>query len=112
MSTDADANALALIQSDERIYRDDFGVLVLRQGWTLTGCRPLYSDPEVLAIRKARHPLSLERGPAAWHALLGNDTCRKLLRALVNGPRSREQLLTICTDEAKLDWYLQLFEDG
>lgn len=107
-----DDNARANIEMEERFYRDDFEVLLLRDGWTLIGCKPLYTDPEVLAIRKARHPLSVERGPQAWHALLGDTTFRKLLRAILNRPRSTEQLLRICGDARRLDGYLAWLEQG
>lgn len=107
-----DANARAMIEMDEGMYGDDFEILLRRQGWHMTHCKPLLTDPAVIAVRKARHPFSLERGTAAWHGLLGENTFRKLLRAVVNKPRTAEELSKICGDPAKLNWYLALLEDG
>jgi hypothetical protein len=78
----------------------------------MTHCKPIYTDSRVIAIRKPRHLLSLERGPAAWHSLIGENTTRKLLRALLNKARTMDELLSICGDENKLRWYLALLEDG
>lgn len=74
--------------------------------------QPLFLDPEVLAIRKPRHPLSLANGPQTWHALLGDTTFRRLLRTLIHGTRSRQDLLRSCQDERKLDGYLAWLEQG
>lgn len=112
LNRDSDANALANIKADERMYRDGFETLLRRQGWHMSHCKPLFTDPQVACIRKARHPLSLERGPGAWHTLLGNNTFRKLLRALMSKARTLQDLQKICTDSLRLNWYLSMLEDG
>lgn len=94
------------------LLQDDFEILLRRQGWHLTGCKSIHDDPDVLMVRNPLSPLYIGRCPPVWHEFIGRNTVRKLLRALISRPRTREELVRICQDEQKLDWYLRLLEQG
>ena len=46
----------------ERFYQDDFSILLRRQGWHLITCKPLYTDPDVIAIRHTTSPRNIAVG--------------------------------------------------
>ncbi len=98
----------------ERFYRDDFRVMLRRQGWHLIRCKPLYSDPDVIAVRHTESPRNIAVGDEAFHKFLGENIVRKFLRAVLGRPRTREELLKLCSDnEQKLDEVVALLEqDG
>jgi hypothetical protein len=98
----------------ERFYQDDFGLMLRRQGWHLIKCKPLYADPDVIAIRHTASPRSIATGDVAFHDLLGKNIVRKLLRAILVRPRTRQELLRCCFgNEGKLDEVIAILEkDG
>lgn len=98
----------------ERFYHDDFSMLLRRQGWHLITCKPLYTDPEVIAIRNTASPRNIAVGDVAFFELLGDNIIRKLLRAILVRPRTRQELFQLCSgNEQKLDKVVILLEqDG
>ena len=97
----------------ERFYQDDFRVMLRRQGWHLIACKPLYTDPEVIAIRQTESPRNIATGDRAFHEFLGDTIIRKLLRAILARPRTRQELLQHCSNEQKLDQVVAILEqDG
>jgi len=97
----------------ERFYQDDFRVMLRRQGWHLITCKPLYTDPEVIAIRQTESPRNIATGDRAFHEFLGDTIIRKLLRAILARPRTRQELLQISSNEQGLDQVVAILEqDG
>lgn len=98
----------------ERFYRDDFSVMLRRQGWHLIKCKPLYTDPDVIAIQYTESPRNIAVSDVAFYELLGENIIRKLLRAVLAGPRTRQELLQhFSGNEQKLDKVVTLLEqDG
>lgn len=86
-----------------------FKIYLQRQGWTVTQALTQAGDPRVLRIDSP----SLLRLPDQLYEFLERKTTRKLLRALLTGPRTREQLLKICSNGDELDSLLARFvEEG
>jgi hypothetical protein len=97
----------------ERFYQDDFSVMLRRQGWHLIQCKPPYTDPAVIAIRLTESPHNIATGDRAFHEFLGDTIVRKLLRAILARPRTRQELLRSCSNEQKLDQVVAILEqDG
>ena len=98
----------------ERFYQDDFSVMLRRQGWHLITCKPLYTDPAVIAVRDTASPRNIEVGDAAFFELLGDNSIRKLLRAILVRPRTKQELLSLYSDnEQKLDQAVAILQqDG
>ena len=88
----------------DRTSQDDFSVMLRRQGWHLITCKPLYTDPAVIAVRHTASLRNIEVGDAAFFELLGDNSIRKLLRAILVRPRTRQELLSLYSDnEQKLE---------
>lgn len=98
----------------ERFYQDDFSILLRRQGWHLITCKPLYTDPDVIAIRHTTSPRNIAVGDKAFFELLGDNRIRKLLRAILVHPRTTQELLSFYSgNEQKLDQVVAtLTQDG
>jgi len=77
----------------ELTYKDDFELILKRQGWHLLGCKPLYNDPDVIKQRWIESPDTGNRyGPEAFFDRLGENTFRKILSFIFSGPRTKEEL--------------------
>ncbi len=88
----------------------EFEVYLRRQGWTVTQALTYETDSRVLKIRNSASP---RQSPHQLYEFLARKTVRKLLRAILAGPQTREMLLRICHNEQDLDKILADFElDG
>jgi hypothetical protein len=89
---------------------EEFAVSLRRQGWTVTQALTYKTDSRILKVNNAASP---RQAPNQLYEFLAKKTVRKLLRAIISGPQTRERLLRICLDEQELDRILADFEvDG
>lgn len=89
---------------------EEFAVYLRRQGWTVTQALTYQTDSRIL---KAKNAASPRQAPNQLYEFLAKKTVRKLLRAILSGPQTREKLLRICHNEQELDKILADFEgDG
>ncbi len=87
-----------------------FEVSLRRQGWTVTQALTYQTDARVLKVTNTASP---RLSPSQLSEFLARKTVRKLLRAILTGPQTREKLLHICDQEQELDKILADFEaDG
>lgn len=96
----------------ETIYKDDFEVMFRRHGWLSFSHAPLYTDPQILSLRWIASPTGKRYSPDAIFSAFGNNTFRKVLRAIFDhSPRTHEQLQAICSNEQLLDEHLTFMKD-
>src|ERR1051326_1056454 len=89
---------------------EEFAVSLRRQGWTVTHALTYQTDARVL---KVKHPASPRQDQSHLYEFLAKKTVRKLLRAIITSPQTREMLARICRNEQELDSILADFEvDG
>jgi hypothetical protein len=91
---------------------DAFPVMLRRQGWHLIECSPVYTDPRVIQWRGTFTREAQDSGYATFYAAFGDNTVRKVVRAILNKSRTMADLKAICGDEAKLQGLLAYLEAG
>lgn len=89
---------------------DGFHLMLRRQGWHLTGYSPVYCDPKVISPKPVSPWSGASYVAPSFYQAIGDNTFRKLLRAVVNKPRTYKQLASICGDVEKLEATLSFLE--
>lgn len=95
----------------EYLYKDDFDLMFHRQGWHGFSYKSLYNDPDVLRLRWINPPSSEKKySPRAFFDRFGDNTFRKLLRAIFSESCKYEKLTSICSQQ-KLDDHLTFMKE-
>lgn len=96
----------------EFTYKDDFDLLLKRQGWHDFTYKSIYNDPDVIKLRWITPPQSENTySPSVFYDHFGNNTFRKLLRAIFSQSRIYEQLVANCSNKQKLDDHLNFMKE-
>lgn len=90
---------------------DTFDALMRRRGWRPTNTAPMRGDPKVIQWR-TRFSKEAAADQATFYDAIGNNTVRKLIRAILTEPKSRDDLVAICPNESKLDDTLTYLQAG
>lgn len=82
------------------------------QGWSVTAKKSLYNDPAVIKQRWI-HPPHVDKtySPQAFFKRFGDNTFRKLLRALFSHPCTFEELKRSCSNEDVLKDHLIFMQE-
>jgi hypothetical protein len=91
---------------------DKFAILLRRKGWHLQTHRSVYNDSQVIRWRPIFGPYEGISASQPFSSYLGNNTFRKILRAILTSPRDMKFLGEICTNHEKLIKILALLEAG
>jgi|GEM_PF-1734386 len=91
---------------------DKFELLLRRQGWHLQSYSSTYNDPQVIQWRPILGPHEGISAARPFSSYLGDNTFRKILRAIMTSPRDMKFLSGICANQAKLAQSLDLLEAG
>ena len=82
-----------------------------RQGWSDFEYKSPYLDSQVIKLRWIDPPnVSKKYSPQAFYDRFGDNTFRKLLRAIFFSPRTYEQLKSLCEGQ-KLDSHLEFMRE-
>jgi hypothetical protein len=82
----------------ELTYKDEFDLMMNRQGWQVTNKKLLYNDPDVIKQRWINPPHVDKRySPQAFFDRFGDNTFRKLLRTIFFRSRTLEELERSCS---------------
>jgi hypothetical protein len=96
---------------NEYLYKDDFDLMFHRQSWHGFSYKSLYNDPDVLRLRWIDPPNSGKKySPHAFFDRFGDNTFRKLLRAIFSESCTYEKLISICSRQ-KLDDHLSFMNE-
>lgn len=87
---------------------EEFAVYLRRQGWTVTQALTYQTDSRIL---KVNNPASPRQSPSQLYEFWARKTVRKLFRAILTLPQTREMLVRICHNEQELDKMLADFEE-
>jgi len=90
----------------ELTYKDDFDLILKRQGWYDFSYQSIYNDPQVI-----NHRLLINgKTYATFFKLFGDTTFRKILSFIFSGPRTKEELEQRYGGK-KLDGYLDFLKE-
>ena len=93
------------------VKKDGFDLMLRRQGWSDFEYRPPYLDPQVIRLRWTNPPNTIKKySPQAFYHRFGDNTFRKLLRAIFFSPRTFEKLKGLC-EEQKLNEHLAFMSE-
>lgn len=93
-----------------RSFRTTNSLHLRRQGWHLTTHRPVFIDPQVLGPHlTVDWKTDVFPQAPSFFEVFGDATARKLLRALISGPQTEEQLGKICGNAATLTRHLDFY---
>lgn len=96
---------------ESEVKKDGFDLLFRRQGWSDFDYKSPYMDPNVIKLRWLNPPNSDKTySPQSFYDYFGDNTFRKVLRAIFYSPRTYEQLHSICARH-KLDSYLTFLKE-
>jgi hypothetical protein len=93
------------------VKKDGFDLMFRRQGWSNFEYKSPYLDPQVIKLRWTDPPNTTKKySPQSFFHHFGDNTFRKLLRAIFFSPRTYEQLKCLC-EEQKLDDHLAFMSE-
>ena len=96
---------------ESEVKKDGFDLMFRRQGWSDFEYKSPYMDPNVIKLRWINPPHSGKKySLQAFYDYFGDNTFRKILRAIFSNPRTYEQLKGSC-EEQKLDSYLTFMQE-
>jgi hypothetical protein len=89
---------------------DGFQLMLRRQGWHLTGYKPVYADPNVIRPQPLAPWGDSAVAVVSFYTAFGDTTARQLVRAVFSRSRTRQGLERICGNIEKLDSTLTFLE--
>jgi hypothetical protein len=96
---------------ESQVQKDGFDLIFRRQGWSDFEYKSPYLDSQVIKLRWIDPPnASKKYSPQAFYDRFGDNTFRKLLRAIFSSPRTYEQLKSFC-EEQKLASHLEFMRE-
>lgn len=96
---------------ESQVQKDGFDLMFRRQGWSNFEYKSPYLDPQVISLRWTDPPNTTKKySRQAFYQHFGDNTFRKLLRAIFFSPRTYVQLQGSCEDH-KLDDHLAFMRE-
>ncbi len=96
---------------ESEVKKDGFDLMFRRQGWSDFEYKSPYMDPQVIKLRWINPPNSVKKySPQAFYNHFGDNTFRKILRAIFSNPCKYEQLKDLC-GEQKLENHLTFMQE-